>query len=280
MYCKKILIFNNVDNSAAIKGRQLCGMLKTEGIGNNVTDCRLFVTNARPDIDNWYCVVRVNGKVFSKQCQLDNFCFQLPVNVTGDIACVLVANTGSPTVVATACIGESSNLQYLLANASKLVSGDQWTEYEKFVAATDDFYGNTQAVDVGKLLENAQSKYKTVEEYSTAFDKYYAGGRQDNYYQSVKKEITNLFLQFPPYYPLIRQFPDCFFVRVDFPTGNRFFVMGLLQQDNAVRYICYGLPADKEGFDDKDFSYLSCSDGGFWMLYQDANTGQITSYKD
>lgn len=284
MYAKKILIFNNVDNRYAVKGRQLCGMVKLEGIGNNNLDGKIFVTNVKESQGDWRCLVRINRNIYSRQCaDLNNFAFTLPCNAAEDIACVLVNVNGENfAIVGWAYLGNKGNLDYLLAHAGSVIKsgGEQWTEYEKFVAATADFYGETKAVDVDSLIKNANSKYKSVEEYSTAFDKYYAGGRQDNYYQSVKKEITNLFLQFPPYYPLIKQFPDCFFIRVDFPAGDKFFVMGLLQKDNNVRYICYGLPGTKDGFEDKDFSYLPCGDGGFWMLYQDADTGQITSYTE
>ena len=150
------------------------------------------------------------------------------------------------------------------------------TPYEQFVSSTANFYPDV-TVDVNALKKSADQRYKVVEDYSDAFERFYASGGASNYYQTVKEEIVKVFVQFPPYYPLINRYKGSFFVRIDFPSSEKYFVMGVLQKDNVIKYICYGLPAERDGFSDKDFVFVPGQPTSFYMLFQDANTGQITT---
>ena len=123
----------------------------------------------------------------------------------------------------------------------------------------------------------ADGRYRSVSEYSDAFERFYATGAHCDYYESVRTEIGRVFVQFPPYYPLMRRYRESFFVRIDFPKSDRYFVLGVLQKQGRIRYICYGLPAEREGFSDKDFVYVDSAPTAFWMLFQDADTGQISA---
>ena len=159
----------------------------------------------------------------------------------------------------------------------KARGGDDASAYEQFVASTENFYDD---VNVTNLKAKADSRYRSVSEYSSAFERYYASGGNAEYYASVREEISKVFVQFPPYYPLIRKYKESFFVRIDFPSSDKFFVLGVLQSKGQIRYICYGLPAEKEEFEDKDFVYVDNAPQAFWMLFQDASTGQISALND
>lgn len=278
MYCKRIVILQQTDNRFAERNKELCGMIKF--VNTTQTAVTVFVTNA--DISTfgeWWILLSFGGTVFARcLTTLNNDVFNLPLQGLDNISCLLVKKEEDCFEVAQAQLGNQNFCASLRRNMKQYIADEtSQTPYEQFVASTQNFY---DGLDVQRLRSEADTRYHSVAEYSTAFERYYAAGGNTNYYQSVKGEIGKVFLQFPPYYPLIRKYKQSFFVRIDFPSSDKYFVLGLLQQDGIVKYICYGLPAEKEGFRDKDFTYVSSEPTGFWMLFQDAETGQITTLNE
>ena len=207
--------------------------------------------------------------------KLANDSFALQQLSLQEVACLLVKREQSYFEAARAHLGSALMCDALVAHVQTLPKTSM-TPYEQFVASTNNFYPDV-SVDVNALKKTAEQRYKVVEEYSDAFERFYASGGATNYYQTVKEEIVKVFVQFPPYYPLINKYQGSFFVRVDFPSSERYFVMGVLQQAGIIKYICYGLPAEKQNIADKDFVFVSNEPTSFYMLFQDANTGQITT---
>ena len=277
MYCKRILILQQTDGRFAERHKELCGMVKM--VNTDQTDVTVFVTNADVTFGEWWVLLSFGGNVYSHALTtLNNDVFSLPMQNLDNVSCILVKKQDQCFVVAEGQFGSKNFCASLRRNVQQYLTDESnTTPYEQFVASTQNFY---DGVDVQRLKSEADSRYRSVEEYSSAFERYYAAGGNENYYQSVKNEIGKVFLQFPPYYPLIRKYGQSFFVRIDFPSSERYFVLGLLQKDGVIRYICYGLPADKEGFNDKDFIYVASEPVGFWMLFQDAITGQITTVRN
>ena len=68
---------------------------------------------------------------------------------------------------------------------------------------------------------------------------------------------------------------NAFWVKVPFKE-EKFFTVGIMQEKERPKYICYGVPGNlsKRPLDDS-FSFLSAKGrkDGFWVLYQDAATG-------
>lgn len=278
MYCKRILILQQTDSRFAERGKELCGMVKL--VNNTQTDVTVFVTNANVQtFGEWWILISFGGEAYARNlATLNNDVFSFPLQNLDNIGCLLVKKEDACAEVACAEFGRKNLCASLRRNASLLIAQNTAsTPYEQFVASTQNFY---EGVDVEKLKLQADSHYKSVAEYSSAFERYYAGGADTEYYKSVQKEITKVFLDFPPYYPLIKKYPQSFFVRIDFPSSEKYFVLGVLQREQKVRYICYGLPAEKEGFSDKDFVFVDNEPTSFWMLFQDASTGQITTLSE
>ena len=279
MYCKRILILQQTDSRFAERNKELCGMVKL--VNTTRTDVTVFVTNANvATFGEWWILLSFNGEVFSHALKtLNNDVFSLPLQKLDNVSCMLVKKEDDCYEAARAVFGNNNFSAALQRNMKQYVGevGEDVSPYEKFVASTQNFY---DGVDVQALKAEADNRYKSVEEYSTAFERYYAAGGNTDYYQSVKKEIGKVFLQFPPYYPLIRKYEQSFFVRIDFPSSEKYFVLGVLQQKGVVKYICYGLPAEKSNLQDKDFVLVESQPTGFWMLFQDAVTGQITTLNE
>lgn len=286
MYCKRILILQQTDKRFAERGKELCGMVKLINGEKATTSVTVFVTNAdtRAFGEWWLLLGFGRERVAMQLSSLNNVKFELPRKNIDVVGCVLVKKEDKCHEVARSYIVDGSICDVLSRQKENLIlerdineDEQQATEYEQFVASTRDFY---EGQDVVKMRNRADGRYQSIAEYSAAFERYYAAGMRNDYYQSVKNEIGKVFTQFPPYYPLIKKYSDAFFVRIDFPSSNKFFVLGVLEADGVIRYICYGLPADGENINDKDFIYVDNSPVSFWMLFQDAQTGQISALSE
>ncbi len=288
MYCKRILIIQQSNSRFAERNKELCGMVKLINNSGSTTEVTVFVTNADVQaVGEWWILFSFNGVCFAKEItNFNNQKIQLSQQNLQNVGCLLVKKEKYCYEAGRASAGNATLCDMLFANMDKLVQAgkeqtttlpvEDATQYEQFVASTQNFYPE---VDLSKLHQKAGERYKSVQEYSQAFERYYAAGAGSDYYKSVQQEIVKVFVQFPPYYPLIKKYKNAYFVRIDFPSSEKYFVMGVLQQDEQVKYICYGLPAQKEPLQDKDFSFVEDSPTSFWMLFQDANTGQITTDK-
>ena len=276
MYCKRVLILQQTNATFAQSGKQLCGMVKLTNSANK-TGVTLFVTNVnKHKAGSWWLLLNLGGKCIAhKLLSVDSHSFEEQLQPLDNVACLLVHVDKTCTEVARAHLG-SEALCDALVKQMHLLTQSTTTPYEQFVLQTNNFYPDV-SVDIAQLKKSANERYKVVEDYSDAFEKFYASGGACNYYQTVKEEIVKIFVQFPPYYPLINKYKGSFFVRIDFPSSEKYFVMGVLQKDNTIKYICYGLPAEKDGLSDKDFVYVANQPISFYMLFQDANTGQITT---
>ena len=284
MYCKRVLILQQSNKRFAERNKELCGLVKLVNNSKDTTDVTVFVTNADlVSFGEWWVALSFNRTYFARQLStLNNCTFTLPQQEFDNISALLIKREDKCYEACRAHIGADDTdalnrqMEFLLRDAGSYES-DKDTPYEKFVASTADYY---DGLDVKKLKVSADARYKSVSEYSNAFERYYASGGGTAYYDSVKTEIGKVFTQFPPYYPLIRKYKGSFFVRIDFPSSEKYFVLGVLEKKGEIKYICYGLPAEKEGFEDKDFVYVDNSPVSFWMLFQDATTGQISALNE
>ena len=282
MYCKRILILQQSNPRFAERNKELCGLAKVINNGTETTDVTVFITNADTHmLGEWWILLGFGRSYFARKLDtLNNGQFSLPQQSLDKVSCLLVKREDRCYEAARAYIGENvcdimSRQMETLVRSITFV--DDASRYEQFVASTENFYGS---MDVQRLKVRSDERYRSVSEYSDAFERFYATGGNADYYESVKREISRVFVEFPPYFPLIRKYPESFFVRIDFPSSDKYFVLGVLQSKGQIKYICYGLPAEKQTISDKDFIYVDNSPVSFWMLFQDASTGQISALND
>ncbi len=277
MYCKRILILQQSNPRFAMRNKELCGLVKLVNNGGG-TDATVFVTNADVKmLGEWWLLLSFDRQPVARKLDtLNNCVFGLPLQKLDNVSCLLVKKEDRCFEAARAYLGENAcnALARQMDALARSEPEQNDTAYEQFVASTDNFYNGA---NVSQLKLQADSRYKSVSEYSDAFERFYAAGGRCDYYENVKREIGKVFVQFPPYYPLIRRYRDSFFVRIDFPNTDKYFVLGVLQKEGQIRYICYGLPADGASLDDKDFVYVENAPTSFYMLFQDADTGQISA---
>ncbi len=106
--------------------------------------------------------------------------------------------------------------------------------------------------------------------------------REHPYYLSAKRELEELFSKFPKENSLSKTLPGGRFCKIYY-SENKYYTVGSLEEDGEVKYICYGVPGSyaptppKELKDYCSFVPLSIFDlqgEGFWMMFQDAITGE------
>ena len=286
MYCKRILILQQTDKRFAARNKELCGMVKLVNNSPSDTAVTVFVTNADVTVfGEWWIIFGFGRERVVKQLStLNNFTFNIPKKNLDYVGCLLVKREDRCYEAARSYVGDNTVCDVLFRQKESLIGScdsredfENATAYEQFVASTENYF---EGAELNRFKTQADERYKSVQDYSAAFERYYASCGNARYYQSVKDEINRVFLQFPPYYPLIRKYSGSFFVRIDFPSSDKYFVLGVLQAAGQIKYICYGLPAEREGFTDKDFVFVDNSPVSFWMLFQDAETGQISALNE
>ncbi len=114
------------------------------------------------------------------------------------------------------------------------------------------------------------------------------GGKESQntpFYITAQRELETIFDNFPAYDNLKCYFPDSKWVQIPY-DNNRFYVVGLIKEDKKEKYICYGVPEKYSLEPPKDlkgyctFIPLSIFDmqgDGFWMMFQDAVTGECVT---
>ena len=100
-----------------------------------------------------------------------------------------------------------------------------------------------------------------------------------NFYLSVKPQLDEIFVCFPECEDLEEAVPNSKWAKIQVEDG--FYVVGLILDGEVVRYISYGVPATKNSCPPSEIRDVAVwlDDGkrdgkGYWVIYQDAMTGQ------
>lgn len=177
--------------------------------------------------------------------------------------------------------------------------------YDDEVVATENYYLIDQSIDeklkVIQGLENAgvqyenesfsnrsqEKKKKNQNEFAGASNETNANSRQNYswqnpYFLHVKKELDQMFFKFPKEEVLERTVENSKWVKINYDK-DKFYVVGLVYEDDQEKYICYGVPSRYSKTPPKElagfcsFVPLSIFDmkgDGYWMMFQDAISGE------
>lgn len=104
-----------------------------------------------------------------------------------------------------------------------------------------------------------------------------AGGQ---FYQKMKKEIEGILSAYPAEESLERVVENSKWVKISY-GDDKFYVFGVIHDGGKPQYICYGVPTEENARPPESMqglasfipSSLENTDKGFWVMYQDANTG-------
>ena len=160
----------------------------------------------------------------------------------------------------------------------ELVATENYYEFDQ--GGTDDEHcqgtQETRSENVSGKDEDAQSLFRFTGGENRAAN---AGAC---YYEKVKNEIESLLEKHPTEDALEKSIPLSRWARIEFSKG-KYYTVGVIRDEKGPRYICYGVPAASRGEPPAALkgycSFLPASafdaDGkGYWMMFQDAETGQ------
>ncbi len=97
-----------------------------------------------------------------------------------------------------------------------------------------------------------------------------------DFYGRMRPDIEKIFSSYPKEEGLERAMEGSRWARIGYGK-NRYYVFGVLSVEGSPRYICYGVPS-ADGKNPPSglggyATYFPVAGGGYWIMYQDANTG-------
>ena len=107
--------------------------------------------------------------------------------------------------------------------------------------------------------------------------------KQDSFFDGVKEQIESLFNRYPEDEILKQIIPNSKWVKIDYEDKGEYYVVGLLYENDKIKYVCYGVPStysDEPPKELKGFAgWLPIDAGkeqgfGYWITYQDAESGE------
>lgn len=103
------------------------------------------------------------------------------------------------------------------------------------------------------------------------------------FYCSIKQNLDEMLVCYPREEKLYSLIEDSEWVKVERQGEN--YVVGLIKNDNAPEYVCYGVPASKDLLPPENLKkycqWIPLSEEeGYWMIFQDAKTGIAIENKE
>lgn len=270
-YVKKILVFDEIEKGFSVNSKKVSGVLKAEKVENK-SNAEIFVTNFnRQKADELEYVLRVGRKTYNGKSSTAKFCVALDgVGQYDEVACLLAAvNCGACIPFAFASNTDCVTADVLKQSLTTLLE-ETPTKYEEFVCATDNFYAKDEGFDLDAIRKNSTSRFKPIEDLRG-----YEPTEGKSFFEGVKDILKRILETYPPCDELNDGIKNSFWVKVPF-RQEKFFVVGIVEENSKPQYIVYGVPGEKNKKPpDSSFRFLPLKNNnqGFWALYQNINTG-------
>ena len=168
------------------------------------------------------------------------------------------------------------------------------SEYDDEVIATENYY-QIENDKTSLPIEDANKhqtdkKAEEIKENKTEFGEYEALTRtieNRDYYEKIKDKLEDIFNNFEVCNDLTETLPNSKFVKIKYNEKDYYYV-GKVYENNEVKFICYGVTGyynEKPNELLKNFSFVpitnyELSGKGFYLIFQDAKTGEIIKKQD
>lgn len=106
---------------------------------------------------------------------------------------------------------------------------------------------------------------------------------KSSFFELISGQIDEIFNSFPEEKRFSEIIPNSRWARVDYDHSGKEYIFGLIYENDKVKYIAYGVPGEHSvpPSDVADYSqWLPIDDGGFWIMFQDAETGENISMEN
>lgn len=104
-----------------------------------------------------------------------------------------------------------------------------------------------------------------------------------NFYEEIKEQLDVLFERYPEETFLCEVIPNSKWIKVDYDDDGEYYVIGLIYENEQLKYISYGIPGQFDIAPPRELSenvqWLPLDpnkpqDLGYWLTYQDAQNGE------
>lgn len=298
-YSKSIAVIKGLKEGFSADGGPLTGVIKIERYGRAV---RAEVTkiNFAPLTDGKYVTGVTDGKttivfegdVYEGDDEIDTSCgfAALICFINGSVAPVASAVSGNYHGEA---LGIKSYIESLERVNNNAESEQAAQKYEDEAIAEENYYEYAQTDESGGSLRTDTQKEESrgtalQNEKTVGAIKKEQGGLEDretlsyggSFYDKMKEEIEGLLSAYPPESALCALIDGSKWVKINY-GDDKYYVFGVIYSGGNPKYLCYGVPT--MGGDKPPESMVGLasflpanedgSDGGYWVMYQDAQTG-------
>ena len=142
-------------------------------------------------------------------------------------------------------------------------------EYQDYAVAAENFYPADYGEGQGDIVPDHSPPA--------------ADTKNGKFYAAIKSQLDELFENYPKEEYLCAKLTGTDWVKVDYDNDGRYYTVGIITEEDAVKYICYGVPGkyakmpppELKGFCQWLPFDVEKPDGeGYWMMYQDAENGK------
>ena len=309
-YIKKICILKQVAAGFAADGKTLSALLTAETFGGRLT-AALSPIGLAPLSAGRYravlCDAHGTAELFDLPSPAGGTIKRASaLELTDGLGCALVYVNVTAKAVAFGASGEHTfDLKKMCALAdetppaeegggARAEAGEGGPPYDDEAVATENYFAFADAkkeddhAQTGGACGEAQTDGRNAGEDEDAQSLFYRTGSEDvgadagaGYYDTVKGELDGMFAKHPAEEELAKSIPSSRWAKIEFAEG-KYYVVGTVSEEGRVKYICYGVPAQKKGDPPEALkkwcSYLPLSvfdlgGKGYWMMFQDAVTG-------
>lgn len=299
-YTKNIAVIKGLKDGFSADGGPLTGLIKAEKYGANLK-VEVTYINFAPLVQGRYVTAISDGAV-TEIVEDGHFEGTSKLNTGDGFAALVCYINGQVSPIASAISGGFADAALNIKEAVERVenlkpAGDDKTaateeKYEDEAIAEVNYYEFAEtdkgggAVRKDKAQEENGHKADKNETPFSAFKKEQSGvnfsglATGGNFYERMKDEIENLFKTYPSEKELENVVLGSRWVKINY-GDNKFYIFGIISDEGAPRYICYGVPTAQSDTPPESMrglaSFIPCPaeerQRGYWVMYQDAATG-------
>lgn len=298
-YIKKIAVIKQVKPGFSADGNQISGLVKAETYAGFLK-VGVSLINFAPLSDGKY-VFGISDGLNTIVFEGNSFEGESDFNLSSGFAFLVCFLKGEPAVIASAACGQMAcalpDLKEEMRRREVVVKKDKdGVAYDDEAITEVNYYDGNQIDEGGiAVCENKEKEegsahradeadFGAVEGKKERVEKEeliggLAGG---DYFSRMREDVEKIFAVYPKIAALEAVMEGSRFARIDYGDGKHY-AFGVLYVEGKPRYICYGVPSTDGTTPPKSLkglsSFIPCGEGGvgYWIMYQDAQTGVSVS---
>ena len=243
--------------------------------------CELKVYNL--NADNLILGVNINDVVFKKPVELrgNTYNFKLKdVDNFDNISAILVSKNDDNYNPIMWCKKRNKHDE-ILAEFNDIYVASDTIDNQVAVASIDEAkLFETDEDEIESIIDNViDDNIEEIEDVFREENKKLGDVEGKDFFELIADQVEDLFDNYPRVDELEELIPNSKWVKIDFENNGNEYVLGLIYDGFDLKYICYGVPGDKDNMPTHlgNCQWLPLNpklpSDGYWVIYQDATTG-------